>query len=82
MAGKDWSEDAAVTWWRDMEEEPFRFDFFDSMRRIERTLGRCEIVPATPLDALDDEQTASPTRFPTSASPTPPTPWCAPTPAG
>lgn len=38
-----------MSWLLDLESEPYRFDFLDAMRRIERTLGRAQTeVPAIP----------------------------------
>ncbi len=41
-----------MTWFEDIEKEPYRFDLLDAMRRVERTLGRSRPhVPAVPETA-------------------------------
>ena len=49
-----------MTYFDELEREPWRFDFFDMMRRIERSLGTS--LPALPDS--DNSKTTTPMRGP------------------
>ena len=55
MASANRRREAFVTYFDELEREPWRFDFFDMMRRIERSLGAS--LPALP----DSDNSRTPT---------------------
>jgi type VI secretion system protein ImpH len=58
-----------VSYLDDMEKEPYRFDFYDVMRRIERTLGRRIEAGAPSLWSADGQDEAALPRPPAAPRP-------------